>query len=366
MWIGRFFCFFCTENANMEKCKYRSREEIEIFKISLHLKILYGILLINCSATLVMVMFWYTSHAKGQGHCNQASSDHQSVQNIPSNALAIRHNVTFNQEPKPKLPERYRRAFSSEMPSNCAVFIRDCKQTIQDSFLLKGQKGERGYTGIPGVTGSQGQKGLKGDNGAIGPIGPRGQMGDVGLPGLRGPPGDQGYPGEPGIPGDPGLSGPKGDKGHIGLLGFPGDKGPPGPIGEKGEPGESGPQGPYGPVGPTGPPGPIGYKGDKGDRGLIGYTGYKGEKGDAGPKGDIGYGYPGLPGSIGQKGEKGECQASSFKMENLKMERDATNRPVRTPQKDKFVESPYGKNNHPPRRASQMLLIAVLMFYAVC
>lgn len=115
MWIGRFFCFFCTENANMEKCKYRSREEIEIFKISLHLKILYGILLINCSATLVMVMFWYTSHAKGQGHCNQASSDHQSVQNIPSNAIAIRHNVTFNQEPKPKLPERYRRAFSSEV-----------------------------------------------------------------------------------------------------------------------------------------------------------------------------------------------------------------------------------------------------------
>lgn len=361
-----FYYFFGTENASMDKCKYRSREEMEIFNISLHLKILYGILLINCSATLVMVMFWYTSHAKGQGHCNQDSSDLQSGQNIPSSAIALRHNFTKNEKPKSEFPERYRRAFSSEMPSNCAVFIRDCKQTIQDSFLLKGQKGERGYTGIPGVTGSQGQKGSKGDNGAIGPIGPRGQMGDAGLPGLRGSPGDQGYPGKPGIPGEPGLPGPKGDKGHMGLLGFPGDKGPPGPIGEKGEPGESGPQGPYGPVGPTGPRGPIGYKGDKGDTGLIGYTGYKGDKGDVGPKGDKGYGFPGLPGPIGQKGEKGECKASSFKMENLKLERDATNRPVRTPQNEKFVESPHGKNNHPPRRTSQLSVIAVLMFYAIC
>lgn len=99
----------------MDKCKYRSREEMEIFNISLHLKILYGILLINCSATLVMVMFWYTSHAKGQGHCNQDPSDLQSGQNIPSSAIALRHNFTKNEKPKSEFPERYRRAFSSEV-----------------------------------------------------------------------------------------------------------------------------------------------------------------------------------------------------------------------------------------------------------
>lgn len=109
------YYFFGTENASMDKCKYRSREEMEIFNISLHLKILYGILLINCSATLVMVMFWYTSHAKGQGHCNQDSSDLQSGQNIPSSAIALRHNFTKNEKPKSEFPERYRRAFSSEV-----------------------------------------------------------------------------------------------------------------------------------------------------------------------------------------------------------------------------------------------------------
>ncbi|XP_062603019.1 collagen alpha-1(XIII) chain-like [Saccostrea cucullata] len=341
--------------------KYRSREENSVNRISLHLKILYGILFINCSVTLLMIMMWYTSYLGGQ--CKKDDFQDGPEVRITANSHT---NLT---EDKSEYTMRKRRSYTANVPSSCAVFIRDCKDTIQDSFLLKGQKGDRGYTGVPGVTGSTGQKGSKGDTGAIGPIGPRGRRGEVGLPGLRGSPGERGFPGEPGIPGEPGLPGPKGDKGKQGLLGFPGDDGPAGLIGEKGAPGERGPPGPYGPVGPTGPPGPIGYKGDKGYRGLIGYTGHKGDKGEVGPKGDQGYGYPGVTGPRGPKGDKGECQASSFKMENLKMERDATNRPVRTPQRDKFVETSYGRNVKSDTNSDKKIswwAFSMIIIYAIC
>lgn len=105
--------YFLTEDANMDtKCKQRSRKETEIFNISLHLKVLYGILLINCSATLIMVLVWYTSHSKGQGQCSQVSNDLHKVQDIKS-AIVLRRNITENLEENYKLKERNRRSYAA-------------------------------------------------------------------------------------------------------------------------------------------------------------------------------------------------------------------------------------------------------------
>lgn len=102
-----------TEDANMDtKCKQRSRKETEIFNISLHLKVLYGILLINCSATLIMVMVWYTGYSKGQGQCSQVSNDLHKIQDIKS-AIVLRHNITENLEENSKRKERNRRSYSA-------------------------------------------------------------------------------------------------------------------------------------------------------------------------------------------------------------------------------------------------------------
>lgn len=60
-----FYYFFGIENVSMDKCKYCLWEEMEIFNIFFYLKILYGILFINCLVILVMVMFWYISYVKG-------------------------------------------------------------------------------------------------------------------------------------------------------------------------------------------------------------------------------------------------------------------------------------------------------------
>lgn len=105
--------YFLTEDANMDsKCKQRSQKETEIFNISLHLKVLYGILLINCSATLIMVLVWYTSHSKGQGQCSQVSNDLHKVQDIKS-AIVLRRNITENLEENSKLKERNRRSYAA-------------------------------------------------------------------------------------------------------------------------------------------------------------------------------------------------------------------------------------------------------------
>lgn len=92
--------------------KYRTREEKEALKISLHLKILYGILLINCSATLLTVIMWYTSHVKGQGRCDNVLEGQQNIQDA-RNTIPSHKNLTQDEDDESEFTKRIRRSYSA-------------------------------------------------------------------------------------------------------------------------------------------------------------------------------------------------------------------------------------------------------------
>ncbi|XP_022309241.2 uncharacterized protein LOC111114985 isoform X2 [Crassostrea virginica] len=342
----------------------KSGNSEENSRIALHIKILYGSLTVNFAVSVFMIIILY----KGQ-ECDQVSdpmewSDQERFRNLHVT-------TTSADDDNLKWIHRFRRRSDYLQSESCETFIRVCRSTLGESFLIKGTKGERGYNGFSGSQGNPGQEGPKGEPGFPGIPGPMGPKGEEGLPGLRGLPGERGPQGGEGRPGLPGLKGAKGDKGQQGLLGFPGSQGEPGPRGDRGLPGDIGQLGPMGPNGPSGPPGLMGPKGYKGDKGPFGTNGYPGDKGERGEKGERGFpGYPGPIGPQGPKGVKGECQVSTFKLENLKMEKDATNRPARTPQRDTYGMPNRDGGNHngmkPLISTISAMYYLLIFFYAFC
>ncbi|XP_048736258.2 collagen alpha-1(I) chain-like [Ostrea edulis] len=335
--------------------------ESEIAKIAFHFKILYGSLILNFSVTVFMIITLYSSQ-----DCHHAPGKWTNRERFQS----LHATKTTNSENTGETLKwmRFRRSFSFQY-GNCETFLYDCRNVMGDDFVIKGEKGEQGYIGVSGITGNPGPIGPKGNPGIPGPIGPMGPKGEEGLPGLRGLPGERGHQGGTGRPGLSGLKGAKGERGQRGLLGFPGYIGKRGEKGDKGIPGDRGPMGPEGLFGPPGPSGPIGPKGDKGDKGPFGKDGYAGDNGDVGEKGERGFpGHPGPIGLRGPKGEKGDCLVSTFKMENLKLEKDATNRPVRTPQRNQAGRSAAeraGNGTRPLVSTIYIALCSLVVFYEI-
>ncbi|XP_061174271.1 collagen alpha-1(VI) chain-like [Saccostrea echinata] len=343
----------------------RLRDELEIAKIAFHLKVLYGSFVLNFFVSVFMIIVLYNSQDCNVTLEKGTLADRNTVQDLHVTKGIYSDNTQDNL----KWVQRFRRSYYFQN-HNCETFLRVCRNSQGELYLLKGEKGEKGNTGYDGTRGNPGQVGPRGAPGNPGPTGPRGPKGEEGLPGLRGLPGERGSQGREGRPGLPGLRGAKGDQGKQGLLGFPGENGSKGPRGEKGDKGDEGPRGLEGPIGRYGPPGPYGPKGNKGDRGPTGSSGYPGDKGDVGEKGERGYpGYPGPIGRQGPKGEKGECQVLTFNVENLKMEKDATNRPVRTPQRDTYEEMSNARGlsaGTKPFVINIYMLYLLLFFCAVC
>lgn len=346
----------------------KSREILEVSRIAFHVKVLYGCLIVHFAVSVFMAVTLFRSQ-----NCDQPPSVVNSTDQKRFHAShRTKNTYSVNTEETLHWVHRFRRSYYLLQDENCETFLRVCRGSLGDSFLIKGNKGDRGYNGFSGAPGNPGQTGPKGDMGIPGLEGPMGPKGEEGLPGLRGLPGERGPQGGEGRPGLPGLTGAKGDKGKQGILGFPGKMGEPGPRGDKGSTGERGLSGPMGFDGPSGPPGPTGPKGYKGDKGPIGTNGYPGDKGEVGEKGERGYpGYPGPMGVPGPKGEKGECQVSTFKMENLKMGKDATNRPARTPQRNTYAGIPNqdgGVRNGTKSLINtiSMMLYSFIFFYAFC